>query len=275
LNRQLIWDEQNGLILAAQAPVAYIRQLSAAIHVGDPEPRVFSVDGTDEPIRVYLRHSPHVTNLGDANHYPHREWVRRRMYEAEISRLTQERRFVQYKPQPGQDGENSKALDDVRFLINRYGARGVWLWDPYLTSTDILSTLFYCQHSGADLRAITAAEEIADNPCRDSSLGDRISLFISAQKTALDDARSNYRGLQLEFRVRRGNAGWKFHDRFLIFPDVDEQRQTLAWSLGTSVNSLGKQHHILQRVDNGRLIMDAFLDLWNQLDQPEHLIWRK
>jgi hypothetical protein len=49
----------------------------------------------------------------------------------------------------------------------------------------------------------------------------------------------------------------------------------LVWSLGTSVNSFGKQHHILQKVPDGQLIADAFEDLWRELDQAQHLIWKK
>jgi len=59
----------------------------------------------------------------------------------------------------------------------------------------------------------------------------------------------------------------------LIFPAVDRGAQ--AWSLGTSINALGKQHHILQRVDDGQRIRDAFEDLWHRLDQPAHLVWKK
>ena len=65
---------------------------------------------------------------------------------------------------------------------------------------------------------------------------------------------------------------WDFHDRFLIFPATD--RGALAWSLGTSVNRVGKQHHILQQVGDGQRISDAFLDLWNALDQPENRVWK-
>jgi hypothetical protein len=78
--------------------------------------------------------------------------------------------------------------------------------------------------------------------------------------------------LSLEYRIRIGQAGFKFHDRFLIFPRIEEP--PLAWSLGTSVNGVGKAHHILQRVDNGRLIMDAFAELWDQLTGSRHLIWK-
>lgn len=96
--------------------------------------------------------------------------------------------------------------------------------------------------------------------------------FATEQRATLTSLKSNLRGLHLEFRMRTGTAGWGFHDRFLIFPAADSA--ALAWSLGTSVNSLGRQHHILQRVDDGQRIRDAFVELWDALDQPEHLIWK-
>jgi hypothetical protein len=73
--------------------------------------------------------------------------------------------------------------------------------------------------------------------------------------------------------VKTGQAGWAFHDRFLIFPISG--RGALAWSLGTSINGLGNRHHILQQVDDGQLVMEAFRELWDQLDQPEHVVWKK
>jgi hypothetical protein len=73
--------------------------------------------------------------------------------------------------------------------------------------------------------------------------------------------------------MRCGASGWPFHDRFLIFPVKDGGAQ--AWSLGTSANSFGTIHHILQKVDDGQLVMDAFAELWDQLNQPQHLILKK
>ena len=92
------------------------------------------------------------------------------------------------------------------------------------------------------------------------------------QNARLTNLKSNFRGLDLEYRIRTGSAGWGFHDRFLIFPTAERAAQ--AWSLGTSVNSLGDRHHILQQVGDGQRIRDAFAELWDALDQPEHLIWK-
>ncbi len=214
------------------------------------------------------------------------------MYREETDRLLAERRFVQYKPEPGQQ-LHEKALDDVRYIVNQHGEEGVWLWDPYLSAEDVISTLFYCRFLGSELRALTAGyiPPTEGQPARKrqrcfeqlrawirelfaqaESLPSPNAQFAAEQRATLTDIKSNMRGLHLEFRMRTGSAGWGFHDRFLIFPAAD--RAALAWSLGTSINSLGIQHHILQRVDDGQRVMDAFVELWDALDQPEHLIWK-
>lgn len=94
----------------------------------------------------------------------------------------------------------------------------------------------------------------------------------SEQADQLEAAKGNCHGLQLEFRIREGGAGWGFHDRFIIFPRA--QGSALAWSLGTSINSFGDEHHILQKVSHGEPIAQAFQDLWGQLEGERHLIWK-
>lgn len=180
------------------------------------------------------------------------------MYTEQANRLAAERRFVQYRPAPGNGNAcRRKALDDLRALIVAYGGKGAWLWDPYLSANDILETLFYCPYQGVDLRGLTTAK---------GGPGDEI-------RQALDGCQSNWRGLKLELRVQNGSTGWDFHDRFLIFPSGPDG--AMAWSLGTSMNSVGTAHHILQKVDNAQLVVDAFTDLWELLSESDHLIWKK
>ncbi|WP_232298349.1 hypothetical protein, partial [Erwinia typographi] len=59
-----------------------------------------------------------------------------------------------------------------------------------------------------------------------------------------------------------------------IFPSTDYHSNTLAWSLGTSVNSFGTSHHILQKVQDAQLIANAFLELWDTLSNSDCLVWR-
>ena len=178
-------------------------------------------------------------------------------------------------------------MQDIRLLLNQYGRHGAWLWDPYLSADDVLRTLFYCHHKGADLRALTAGYERPPGSRVKPTIASikrqiqewiqphlfcRRPLeptFAEKQRAVFEAARSNLRGLRIEYRMKYGPAGWAFHDRFLIFPKTME-RAALAWSLGTSVNSLGRQHHILQQVDDGQLVVDAFEELWEQLNQQEH-----
>ena len=292
LNRVVVWDDHNQLILAATGPLSYIRAASINMQIADSEPRVFTIiraDGSTEFHRVSLTQPAQTRTVGTADNYAYREWIRRRIYAAEELRLMQERRFVQYQPELGEKEEShKKALGDIRILLNSYGQEAVWLWDPYLSANDLLDTLFHCQHTYSDLRALTSAkatprprakslrqqifEKLSSFIRRPSADADAVSRFIEDQGAALGASNGNHRGLRLEYRIKRGLAGWNFHDRFLIFPDTPQG--PLAWSLGTSVNTLGTEHHILQRADNGRLVADAFLRLWEKLDQPEHLVWK-
>lgn len=267
--RAQLWDDTHRVLLWSLGESALINTIGLQTALADPEPRTFLVQadgGSQHEERVRIV-APSVDALvGDREGDDNGGRTHRRIYRNEVERLAAERRFVQYGPEPGKEQQaRQKALADLRLLVNQYGRRGAWLWDPYLTAADILQTLFYSQFSGADLRGLSAAESPphASTPRAD---------FVANQRAALEAAAGNRRGLRLEYRARIGPAGWGFHDRFLIFPDAE--RGALVWSLGTSVNSAGTNHHILQRVDDGQLIADAFVELWIQLDAPEHLIWK-
>jgi hypothetical protein len=291
--RGVLWDDQNQVIVAATASTGFINTVGWKMRIADPEPRVFTIkkpDGSKQRCRVGLSTSTYNEVKAPA---PDRgeKWTHRRIYRDEAARLAQSRRFVQYNPASGQqDTEHERALGDIRALIIQYGEGGTCLWDPYLSADDILHTLFYCPHHNAVLRALTAGQEYPSGSIPKPTLASlRRQLmewlqqtfwkpqpkpsFAERQRTAFKAANSNLRGLRLEYRIRIGSAGWPFHDRFLIFPG-EESAGARAWSLGTSVNSLGKRHHILQQVDDGQLVMDAFNSLWDELDQLEHLIWK-
>ena len=182
-----------------------------------------------------------------------KEWIRNRKYNQELKALEISRSFMQYF-----SNKNEKALEDVRSLIQKYGDKGVYLWDPYLDAVDIKNTLYYSQHANVELRAITDIK----NPKQDDQ--------ISKMKQSFDQDDQDYLFMNLEIRNRYGNNGWHFHDRFLIFPLVNPK----VWSLGISVNQLGKSHHILQEVKNAQHILNAFNKLWDELDNEECLIWK-
>lgn len=261
LYRGFVWDEQTSTLLAASGPGSFISTVSFTMRSPDPEPRIFSIknpDGSWDPRRVGLTAFSNQSLIGDPQPDDNGGWTAKRMYTEHANKLAAERRFVQYRPGQGdEDTSRQKALDDLRALIVTYGEGGTWLWDPYLSANDILETLFYCPYQGVDLRGLTTPKAGSRDEIRQT----------------LDGCQSNWRGLKLELRVQKGPAGWDFHDRFLIFPSGPDG--AMAWSLGTSVNSVGTGHHILQKVDNAQLIVDAFTDLWELLIEPDHLIWKK
>jgi hypothetical protein len=261
LHRGFIWDEQSGMLLVASGTGSFISSLSFNMRLSNPEPRTFSVknpDGSWDSRRVGMTACSTQSVVGDPHPDDNGGWTAKRMYAEQANRLASERRFVQYRPTHGdKNAGRRKALDDLRALITTYGENGVWLWDPYLSANEILETLFYCPYQGADLRGLTTPKAGPSDEIRQ----------------ILDGCQSNWRGLRLELRVQKGTAGWDFHDRFLIFPSGPDG--AMAWSLGTSVNSVGTAHHILQKVDNAQLVVDAFTDLWELLGGEEHLIWRR
>jgi hypothetical protein len=287
LYRGTIWDDLNQALLAVSGPGSFIDAIGFNMHTVPSEPRTFSIretDGSTKAYKVGVQYA-NTSVIGNPRSEDNGEHTRKRMYQDQLERLTAERVFVQYKPQLGAD-EHEKALGDLSSLIRQHGRDGAWLWDPYLTARDILETLFHCPYANADLRGLTSAllppsETNLGGPlgsigrwfarCQPKSRGKKD--FVEIQRAALEAVESNWLGLRLEYRVRRGPIGFGFHDRFLIFPRADDA--ALVWSLGTSVNGMGKEHHILQRVDNGELIKHAFEELWDQLDQSKHLVWRK
>ncbi len=274
-----IWDEETGVLLAATAPTSTVSQIVVNPRLGENEPRVFTTrkaDGASAAARVPLTYILEPIVVGSPRSSSADQWRRRRTDLDESRRLAETRDFVQYRPKAGDNSERERALADIGFLINKHGEGGVDLWDPYLSADDLLQTLFWSATVGAPLRAITDGKEPPKCNCKGVERpGGQVALsesFADQQRNTFARDGGNLHGLRLEYRMRTGPKGWSFHDRFLIFPNLPDG--PAAWSLGTSVNSLGKAHHILQRVSNGALIAGAFEDLWNELNDPAHLIWR-
>nr|WP_245206500.1 MULTISPECIES: VPA1262 family N-terminal domain-containing protein [unclassified Rhizobium] len=264
-----IFEARTGLLLAASAETIALRTIALRLNPIRAEPRLFSCKGASGaamPVRLDVMDS-FQTIVGEAEKSAERRWYRRRRELDEAKRLEATREFIQYRPDPGSTASRERALNDIRHLITAHGVDGVDLWDPYLSADDILQTLFWSPYAGSDLRAITGRES-PPNPCAPP----KISTFEADQRAVLSRDGGNLEGLKLEYRCRNGPEGWAFHDRFLIFPKAESG--PLAWSLGTSVNSLGNAHHILQKVGNAALISGAFNDLWAALNRPQHLIWR-
>lgn len=242
--RTILRDPDAKIIIASIEDDETPDQVTVDTHTPDPEPRLFCDRGAPQIVRVHdstqtLLSSPRWSRSTT-------EWTSRRMYKNEVAALRQQRRFVQYHHSAGGHGA---ALLHIRELVVLHGQEAAWLWDPYLSAEDLIATLFYCPHKHSDLRGLTAAEEppgtVDDSPGWIASATRRIAQrrreraahrdYRERQLKALEEAKSNFYGLRMEFRRKTSTGGWGFHDRFLIFPKVGHR--ALAWSLGASVNS--------------------------------------
>jgi hypothetical protein len=273
-----LWDDDRNLLLSATVSTSTIERVQLNIAIMGHEPRLFIASdaaGRPAPARIFLIAHTARNQLGPESTMDANYWRVRRQ-ELEEARLLEETRdFVQYRPRAGFLDERERALADVRYLISAHGGNGVDLWDPYLTADDLLQTLFWCGHANVRLRGLTDGRDppsTAASSYAGTGPATPKPSFSARQTATFTWAAGNTEGLRLEYRTRHGPAGWAFHDRFLIFPNSDNG--PLAWSLGTSVNSLGAAHHILHRVSNAALIAGAFEDLWSALSEPQHLIWK-
>lgn len=295
--RTYVWDDANGVLLSAGPVRTFMLMVGISMHAtstddpGEPK-REFSIplkDTAPRPEVVELKRVDEPYFVGSSPERPREPWRSERIFKLSSRQLQERKEFVQYGRFTGRS--RKEALADIRWLLEMHGAMGAWLWDPFLNAEDVLQTLFFSPHRNSDLRALSngnsvesPGEEEDDGvqttvvsepsggeaqaaPAIDSSIA-----WKNEQREVLDAHCGNRIGLKLDFRLRRKGAGWKFHDRFLIFPQGSGH--ALAWSLGTSVNSFGTSHHILQKVSNGELVQNAFLSLWDRLEQEHYQVWK-
>lgn len=241
-----IINKDNNLVLFKNS-FATIKNISICSNIISPQDRFFLLNGDRQRISV----SQHgiATHTGEQNQ-PYDDWVRDRKYQHELASLEESLSFVQYKGSPC---EREKALNDIRALINKHNQNGIYLWDPYLTAEDVKNTLYFSNNT-KPLRAIT---NIA-------------SKFVSDTVNELKVDEKKYLLLNLEIRRKFKNYGSPFHDRFLIFP----LERPKVWSLGISVNELGKSHHILQEIQHAQHILNAFNTMWDELNHEECVVWK-
>ena len=96
--------------------------------------------------------------------------------------------------------------------------------------------------------------------------------WIIEQKNRFANLNSNFEGINLQFRVQIGKGA---HDRFLIFPGNSKRYETpKVYSLGTSVNSFGRNYHILQKVSHPQAVIREFNKIWEESNKPENVIWK-
>ena len=245
-------DKTNSILLYKDK-FSIMKYMYSNIGIVVPQKRIFNLNGEIKKIEV--THNASNMIHGKSKNKSFDEWIRDRKYEQELKELENSKAFIQYF-----GNEEEKALSDIRYLINKYGDRGVYLWDPYLSAKDIKNIFYYCKFAYVPLKAITGLKQ------KNSKIEAKNEMIEEFNK---DDKKFLF--LNLEVRGKIGSSGYDFHDRFLIFP----LEKPKVWSLGISVNQLGASHHILQEVKNAQHILNAFNKLWDELNNEECLIWKR
>ena len=261
INHIKIWRKEPSLIISSFKGT-YLRSFEISGGLINQEPRLFEIDGSIVSLQITGKdRGGKKTKKTNYTSY-----ISNNLYDAEKIQLEKTLSFKQYI-----HVDRSFALNDLKKLIEQYDKNGVYLWDPYLRSKDILETLFFSKTAGVELRAIGSTNDNTEKVF--GNKGKRPSEIISAERLLLDNPTHNNFGLNLEYRMQHAMKGWKFHDRFLIFPGNENERSKV-YALGTSVNSFGTEHNILQEVSHPQPVVDAFNELWDKLNHPKCIVWK-
>ena len=254
-----VWDESNQIICAGGEVRFLLEQINLAINMQEQIQRIFKLpDGTEQRIDICVQTSQ--SHIGN-NAKDYRYWVSNRLLKIEKHDLHNSLKLRQFKRDMRQE-----AFDFIRELIEKYGKNGIYLWDPYLNAKDLLETVFFSPYANSPIKALTGLK-LAPQENKTSS-------YKADLANEINQAIRQASWLNLIFvNADRSKVG-DFHDRFIIFPQaIDEPVR--AWSLGTSVNSLGKSHHIIQEVEDGQIIADVFEEMWEQsINDEDNIIWK-
>lgn len=260
INHIKIWRKEPSLILST-FDGSYVRELDFNIGIINPEPRFFEVDGTIVQTQITSTDKRRINSKKPS----YTKYITSNLYDVEKKQLEQSLSFKQYNKGTHDD------VKDLQVLIKQKDENGAYLWDPFLSSSDILKTLYFSITGSAPLKAIGSINDAVRNVYHFK--GKTIEDIFKEYRTILDNPNNNNLHLNLEFRIQHTNFGWAFHDRFLIFPS-NEIKRAQVYSLGTSINSYGKNHHILQEISHPQPVVDAFNELWSELNNPECIVWK-
>lgn len=253
----VIWDENNQIICSGGQVRPCVESVNFSMNLQEYNQRIFKLPNGKEN-RINISTPTSQSQIGK-NIKDYRNWVRNRFLKIEKQELHDTLKLRQFKRDMRQE-----ALDFIRELIKKYGKNGIYLWDPYLNAKDLLETVFFSQYANSPIKALTGLKNAPQkNKTYKADLANEINqailqpgwlnlTFVNADRTKIGD----------------------FHDRFIIFPQtIDEPVR--AWSLGTSVNSLGKSHHIIQEVEDGQIIADVFEEMWEQsINDENNILWK-
>jgi len=265
----------------------YLRYINIGGGMGihNSEPRIFTNSDNEEISIDLFSNNFDAGTSSNGNYY---ERIQRRMRHNNA--IIASDKFAIF------NNQRKEALLYIRNLIqnNHSDVSEIWMLDPYLLSKDIIDTLYYHSQRGIKFKCITSFKKsklfIEPQVVKESKFFCAFKRFFKLFKNEKPKSNnyyfkkykseqknyflthSNNLGIILEYRVTHENIGFDFHDRFLFFIPQEVDGIPTAYSLGTSVNSLGRAHHIIQKVPDSKKLVHTFQELWNLLDNESSLI---
>ena len=177
-----------------------------------------------------------------------------------------------------ENGDERVAFDTIKSILNDktllWDLKEIWIIDPYLSATDILQTVVYCEKKDIVIKCLTDIGTINRNRETRVEVDEGYDRFEGTKKAyamCLNNSIPMATDIKMEYRTVYGNHGKQFHDRYLILKyGINKCR---VWALGISVNSLGRSHHIIQIVENPSAVADIFDEIWRDTDCVECKIY--
>jgi hypothetical protein len=171
--------------------------------------------------------------------------------------------------------EHENAIRDIVNIINEnliWDLQELWIIDPYLCADDLILTALRCAKKGIIIKALCAYSTIHGNSATKEAM-DAIEFetFKKIQHDKLEIVLGEETDLRLEYRSVRNGHGVLFHDRYIMLKYALNKDR--VWSLGASINSIGKHHSIIQIVEAPDVILSLFDKLWNQTGSEECLLF--
>lgn len=278
-----VFNTTNGIIYK-HSMGNFIRNFSLNMGVSsqNSEPRTV-IDYQGKTHEIHLSSYSISNSSGKRNYYDSR--TKQRIVQNDI--LNKSGRFLNVR-----NGERARALTFIKEQITEKSAScsEIWLWDPFLDDRDILDTIYYANSSEIKMKCITSYKKYKDKIDERNEYNTKklLNLFIrsfffrnTGKKSYLKFKEEIKRGLinnsnnlyvDLDFRAVHDNFGFDFHDHFLFFIPKDTEELPNVFSLGTSVNGLGKSHHLIQQTLDPRNIIETFNELWKLLNNDESRI---
>lgn len=274
INRITLWDKATNLILFAMT-LDYTVSASYESIIGPPD-WVFTSSCKH---RVLLREEGKIDIPLDSRQALGSIYAFIEPYEVEKYRNQEHDLFLREHLQllSYNNDSHEQAIIDIRNIINfsqlLWDLKEIMILDPYLSSDDIINTACYCQKEGIKVRAICCYGDIHNNSQTASAASAHdYESFRKEATSLLKNTLGETTDIQLEYRSIRGKHGKPFHDRYLIMRYAVNGCK--VWSLGSSINSIGQRHSIIQVVATPTLIENVFEGIWMETENEECLIYK-